>query len=93
MLGERLAAPPVVDDREGAVRLTPVVDVLPVVRHHVSVAGSVGAHHAAVVELEPVTTTGGSRDDLDLLAVELSVSEHVFTTFVIVNHELLEWSF
>ncbi len=78
MLGELLGAPAVVDDREAAVRLAPVVDVLPVVGYDVSVAGAVGAHHAAVEELEPVTTTGGSRDDLDLVAVELSVSEHLF---------------
>lgn len=83
MLGEGLRAPAIVDDREGAVRLTPVVDVLAVVRDHVTVTRSVGAQEAAVVELEPVAASGGTGDDLDLLPVETSVSEQVTHHFQI----------
>lgn len=76
MLAELLGAPPVIDDGERRIRLTPVVDVLSVVRNDVSVTRSIGATESTVVELEAVTTSCRTVDDLDFLAVEVSVTKH-----------------
>lgn len=75
MLCERLRAPAIIDDWEGTVGLAPVVDVLAVVRDHMTVARSVGAHHSTVVELEPVAAPRGTRDDLDRLPIKFSVTK------------------
>lgn len=83
MLGECFGAPPVVDDREGGVGLAPVVNVLSVVGNDVAVAGAVGAQVAPVEELEPVAATGCAPDDLDLVAIELSITEHVLHHFLV----------
>lgn len=62
MLAELLGAPPVVDDGERRIRLTPVVDVLSVVRNDVSVTRSIGATESTVVELEAVTTSCRTKE-------------------------------
>lgn len=79
---ELLGARAVVDDRPAALaaRHAPVVDRLAVVADDVTVTGSVGASLAAVVELEPITATGGTGHDLDLLALEPSVSHDETST-------------
>lgn len=73
---ELLGAPAVVDHGHDRVRLPPVVDVLAVVGDDVAVARPIRHPETSVEELEPVTPTGCARDDLDFLAVEVTVTEH-----------------
>lgn len=83
MLGECFGTPPVVDDREGGVGLAPVVNVLSVIGNDVAVAGAVGVQVASVEEFEPVAPTGCSPDDLDIVTIELSITEHVLHHFLV----------
>ena len=76
MLAELLGAPSVIDGGECRVWLTPVMDVLSVVRNDMPMARSVGSTESTVVELETVTTSRRTIDDLDFLAVEVSVTKH-----------------
>jgi hypothetical protein len=89
---ELLDAPAVVDDGPGGVRLTPVVDVHAVVGDDMAVAGPIRRAEATVVELEPFATTCRSRDDLDFLAVEITVTEHGDTSLSEFERESLVFS-
>lgn len=81
MCGELLGTPPIIDDRDECIGLAPVVDVLSIVGHDMTVSGAVGSHESSVEELEPITTTGCTSDDFDFVAVELSIAEHTLHHF------------
>lgn len=76
MVAELFGDPSVVDHGERRTRHTPEVNVHPVVRDDMSVSGSVGPTNSTVIEFEAISMSGSTEDDLEFMAVEVSVVKH-----------------